>query len=469
MDRAIGVMTCPYSAIVPWRKACSISPAAAAGGAHQGGTGAGTRRQRAHDHRLSAAAPPSCSVLLASVCNTLDALIDRLIDPPELRPSVHPGRVLSGNFAPTDELPPTRCPVVRGSIPSSLAGGAYVRNGPNPRHRLPGRTHHLFDGDGMLHSLLLPSPPSPTTSPSSLSEPVLCSRYVQTYKYLLERETGTPVFPNFFAGFHGVAGLARAAVMLGRVLAGQIKLKHGFGVANTSVVFFAECLYALCESDIPYSVFISPSTGEVTTLGRCDFDGRLAIAMTAHPKKDPITGELFAFRYSILQPFITYFWFDAAGNKCADVPIFSSEQPSVLHDFAITEHYTIFVESQLVVKPSSGSLVGFDPAKVPRIGVLPRYARDDSEMRWFDVPGFNMLHTTNAWEEAAGDEVVLVAPSHLSLEHMAVGDMELLESRVYMVRVNIRTGAVSRAAVSPESLEYGVVHHGYVAAMGILE
>ena len=120
-------------------------------------------------------------------CNALEEAINTFVDPPALRPSVDPRHVLSANFAPVDELPPTPCPVVRGTIPRCLAGGAYIRNGPNPQH-LPRGPHHLFDGDGMLHSLLLPT--------ASGSDPVLCSRYVQTYKYLVERDAGEPVMPK---------------------------------------------------------------------------------------------------------------------------------------------------------------------------------------------------------------------------------------------------------------------------------
>uniref|UniRef100_A0A0E0FBQ6 Uncharacterized protein n=1 Tax=Oryza meridionalis TaxID=40149 RepID=A0A0E0FBQ6_9ORYZ len=247
----------------------------------------------AHHHHATPASLPM------AICNTVDKVINRFIDLPEQRPTVDPRRVLSGNFAPVDELPPTSCHVIRGSIPSCLAGGVYIRNGPNPQHRLPRRTHHLFDG-----------------------------------------------------------------------------------------------------------------------------------------------------------------------SKVADVPILSLQKPSVMHDFAITERYAIFPESQLIVNPMDmvmrgSSLVGLDRTMVPRIGVLPRYAKDESDMRWFKVPVFNMLHTTNAWEEADGEEIVLVAPNNLSIEHM-LGNMELMRARVDMVRINLCTGDVSCTALSPESLEFGVIHQGYV-------
>ncbi|BBG94094.1 hypothetical protein Prudu_002298 [Prunus dulcis] len=73
--------------------------------------------------------------------------------------------------------------------------------------------------------------------------------------------------------------------------------------------------------------------------------------------------------------------------------------PSFLHDFAITKKYAIFVDIQIGMNPidmitKGASPVGLDPSKVPRIGVIPRYAKDETEMRWFDVPGFNIIHAS---------------------------------------------------------------------------
>ncbi|KAK3155024.1 hypothetical protein QOZ80_2BG0197870 [Eleusine coracana subsp. coracana] len=396
-----------------------------------------------------------------ALCNALEEAINTFVDPPALRPSVDPRHVLSSNFAPVEELPPTACPVVRGAIPRCLAGGAYIRNGPNPQH-LPRGPHHLFDGDGMLHSLLLPSADPEEEAPAP---PVLCSRYVQTYKYLTERAAGAPVMPNVFSGFHGVGGLARGAVVAARVLTGQMNPAQGVGLANTSLAFFGGRLYALGESDLPYAVHVDPAKGEVTTRGRTDFNGRLFMGMTAHPKKDPVTGEVFAFRYGPVPPFVTYFRFDAAGNKSGpDVPIFSVRQPSFLHDFAVTERHAIFPEIQIVMQPmgmvAGGAPVGSDSGKVPRLGVLPRYAADESEMRWFEVPGFNMMHSLNAWEEG-DDDLVLVAPNVLSIEH-ALDNLELVHSCVEKVRINLRTGDVSRTPLSAGNLDFGVIHPGYL-------
>ncbi|MED6143513.1 putative carotenoid cleavage dioxygenase 4, chloroplastic, partial [Stylosanthes scabra] len=307
----------------------------------------------------------------ALIFNTFDDVINNFIDPP-LKPSVDPKHVLSQNFAPVDELPPTECQIVKGSLPPCL-DGAYIRNGPNPQF-LPKGPYHLFDGDGMLHAIRIKE-----------GKATLCSRYVKTYKYTIENQAGQSLIPNVFSGFNTLIGsAARGSLTAARVLSGQYNPVNGIGLANTSLALFGNHLFALGESDLPYKVKVTES-GDIETVCRFDFGGKLAMSMTAHPKIDGETGETFAFRYSPIPPFLTYFWFDKEGRKQADVPVFSMMRPAFLHDFALTKKYAMFADIQLGMNPldmiAGGSPVGSDPTKVSRLGILPRYAVDESQIR----------------------------------------------------------------------------------------
>ncbi|KAM1082529.1 hypothetical protein ACFX15_020644 [Malus domestica] len=396
------------------------------------------------------AAKQQSSALPAVIFNALDDFINNFIDPP-VKPSVDPRHVLSYNFAPVEELPPTECEIIQGSLPPCL-DGAYIRNGPNPQY-LPRGPYHLFDGDGMLHSVRI-----------SGGRAVLCSRYVKTYKYTVERDAGHPILPNVFSGFNGLtASATRGALSAARVFTGQFNPANGIGLANTSLAFFGDRLYALGESDLPYSLRLT-SDGDIETLGRHDFDGKLSMSMTAHPKVDPETGEAFAFRYGPIPPFLTYFRFDSNGVKQPDVPIFSMVTPSFLHDFAITKKYAIFADIQIGMNlidmiTKGASPVGLDPSKVPRIGVIPRYAKDESEMRWFEVPGFNNVHAINAWDEE--DAIVMVAPNVLSAEH-TMERMELVHSLVEKVRIDLKTGIVTRQPISTRNLDFALINPAYL-------
>ncbi|XP_009611128.1 probable carotenoid cleavage dioxygenase 4, chloroplastic [Nicotiana tomentosiformis] len=385
------------------------------------------------------------------IFNAFDDFVNTFIDPP-LKPSVDPKYILSNNFAPVDELPPTECEVVVGSLPPCL-DGAYIRNGPNPQY-LPRGPYHLFDGDGMLHCIKI-----------SQGKATLCSRYVKTYKYIIEREAGSPVIPNVFSGFNGLtASAARGAITAARAIAGQFNPTNGIGLANTSLALFGGKLFALGESDLPYAVKLAPD-GDIITLGRYDFDGKLFMSMTAHPKIDPDTNEAFAFRYGPMPPFLTYFRIEPNGTKTPDVPIFSMTRPSFLHDFAITKKYAIFSDIQIGMNPlefiTGGSPVSSDSGKVPRLGVIPRYAKDESEMRWFDVPGFNIVHAINAWDEDDGDTIVMVAPNILSVEH-TLERMDMIHASVEKVKIDLKSGMVSRHPVSTRNLDFGVINPAYV-------
>nr|XP_043613028.1 probable carotenoid cleavage dioxygenase 4, chloroplastic [Erigeron canadensis] len=393
-----------------------------------------------------------CRSLPATILNAFDDFVNNFIDPP-LRISVDPKHVLSDNFSPVDELPPTECEVIEGTLPSCL-DGVYFRNGPNPQF-LPRGPYHLFDGDGMLHGIRI-----------SKGKATLCSRYVRTYKYNTEKDMGFPVIPNVFSGFNGMAAsAARMAVTTCRFLTGQFDPSKGIGAANTSLAYFGNRLYALGESDLPYAVKLAPN-GDIITLGRHDFNGKLLVSMSAHPKVDPITKEAFSFRYGPMPPFLTYFWFNKNGEKQTEVPIFSMKSPSFLHDFAITKKYAIFPELQIGFSPmgmiSGGSPVAADLKKLPRIGVIPRYAKDESEMEWFEVPGLNIIHVINAWEEDGGDKVVMVTPNILSVEH-TLERMDLIHASLEKVTINLKSRMVSRHPLSTRNLDFGVINPAFLA------
>ncbi|KAK9716141.1 hypothetical protein RND81_06G213500 [Saponaria officinalis] len=393
--------------------------------------------------------------LPSTLLNTLDDIINKFIDPPT-RMSVDPRMVLSQNFAPVDELPPTECEVVEGALPSCL-NGAYFRNGPNPQF-LPRGPYHLFDGDGMLHGIRI-----------SDGKATLCSRYVKTYKYMIENEAGANIIPNVFSGFNGLVGsAARGTLAAARFVAGQFNPSKGIGLANTSLALFGNRLYALGESDLPYEVRLTPN-GDIQTLGRSDFDGKLFMSMTAHPKVDQDTSETFAFRYGPVPPFLTYFRFDPKGNKQADVPIFSMSRPSFLHDFAITKKYAVFPDIQIGMDPSEmilrgGSPVGLDPSKISRIGVIPRYANDEKDIRWFEVPGLNVMHAINAWDEVNKDgneAIVMIAPNIMSPEH-TLERLDLIHALVEKVSIDLKTGVVSRQPLSARNLDFAVLNPAYL-------
>nr|POE92675.1 carotenoid 9,10(9',10')-cleavage dioxygenase 1 [Quercus suber] len=208
---------------------------------------------------------------------------------------------------------------------------------------------------------------------------------------------------------NGPFGLLMVIMQLLRQKLKVLDALHGTGTANTALVYHHGKLLALQEADKPYVLKVLED-GDIQTLGMLDYDKRLKHSFTAHPKVDPFTGEMFTFGYSLTPPYITYRVISKDGFMHDPVPITISDS-IMMHDFAITENYAIFMDHPLIFKPKEmvkekRSAFTFDATKRARFGILPRYAKDELQIRWFELPNCFTFHNANAWEEE--DEVVLI-------------------------------------------------------------
>ncbi|MGW2152747.1 carotenoid oxygenase family protein [Nonomuraea sp. NPDC001699] len=266
---------------------------------------------------------------------------------------------LSGDLAPVPDEIEARDLEVTGVLPGELTG-RYFRNGPNPR---PGEDPgHWFAGHGMLHGVRLRDGRAAWYR----------NRWVRTSKFTDD------------APFVSDAGVDRAAV-----------------TANTHVVRHAGRILALVENGLPHEV-----TPELATVGPCDFGGRLTTAMTAHPKQDPLTGELHFFGYGYFPPFLTYHRLSAAGELVESREI-EVPRPTMMHDFAVTEHHLVWLDLPVVFDLNrQGMPYAWEDGYGARIGVTPRTG---GPTRWFDVDPCYVFHVGNAWEDERGRVVLNAA------------------------------------------------------------
>ncbi|WP_234331162.1 carotenoid oxygenase family protein [Streptomyces sp. NRRL F-4474] len=177
--------------------------------------------------------------------------------------------------------------------------------------------------------------------------------------------------------------------------------------AGTHVIEHAGRLLALSEAALPFEL-----TADLETVGAYDFGGKLRTAMTAHPKEDPVTGELHFFASSPFPPYLIHHVASADGKvlESQEVPGASA---ALKHDFAITEHYVVFLEGSVTFDPAehSGIPYGWDDEQVSRIGVMPRTAAGTGggrarEIRWFEIGQGYGMHFANAYEDTYGRIVV---------------------------------------------------------------
>ncbi|KAH9564363.1 hypothetical protein CY35_04G021400 [Sphagnum magellanicum] len=362
---------------------------------------------------------------------------------------------LDGYYAPVDgETIPTSNLPVSGSIPECL-NGEIVRAAPNPRFN-PIADYQWFDGDGMLHGLKIKD-----------GKATYVARFVRTSRLEQEENYGAAKFPKI-GDMYGHKGILLGFIYFLRVLLGVLDISNGFGTANTAFVYHHNKLLALYEADKPYAIKVKED-GDLETVGREHCGSQFSDFFTAHPKIDPVTGEMFGFCYQLVRPFLTYQVFSKEGDLMESVPI-TLPQSVVIHDFAITENYAIFMDLSFVMGFKNlfqaEHLFKFDPKKESRLGILPRYARNESQIRWFTIPSCMIFHNANAWEE--GDEVVLISCRSQKTntkiwkeKFPQENHIDLEKPQLYEFRMNLKTNQVTQKQLSLLAIECPEINEEY--------
>ncbi|MFN3584886.1 carotenoid oxygenase family protein [Phenylobacterium sp.] len=264
---------------------------------------------------------------------------------------------------------------VKGEIPAGLRG-ALFRIGPNPQFEPRDPNHHWFSGDGMVHGFYLEG-----------GKATYRNRWVRTPKWKLEHEAGRSLFGSF-----GNPMTTDPSV-----------LGQDSGVANTNIVWHAGKLLALEEGHLPTRM--DPRTLE--TVGYAEaYRGRT----TAHPKLDPVSGEMVWFAYGVgdmpLSAGMSYGVTDANGNVVRRDD-FQAPYAAMVHDFMVTENHVLFpilpLTASLERAMSGRPAFAWEPEKGSFVGVMRRDG-DVGSIRWFNTEACYVFHPLNAWEE--GDRIV---------------------------------------------------------------
>lgn len=286
-----------------------------------------------------------------------------------------PNPFLAGINAPMDRELTLTDLRVSGEIPAAL-DGRYLRIGPNPiRPPASAAAHHWFIGDGMVHGIRLQAGRA------------LWYRNRWIRSKAVSQALGEPEAPG---------------------------PRHFSDTVNTNVLAHGGQTWALVEAG-GWPVRLDDTLG---TVAHDPFGGTLRGSFSAHPHRDPTTGELHAICYEATdETTLRHVVVGVDGRVRREEPIAVKHGPSV-HDCMITAQFVIVLD--LPVTFSLPTLVQgytfpyvWNPAHPARVGLLKKDAPGSSVV-WCAVEPCYVFHPCNAYELPDG-RVVLDVVAHASM------------------------------------------------------
>ena len=274
---------------------------------------------------------------------------------------------------------------VDGEIPTDLDGSFY-RSCVDRRYPQRMANDIPFNSDGMVDMFRFRS-----------GHVDFRTRYIRTPRYVAERKarralTGT--YRNRYTNDPAAA---------------NISLNTG----NTTPMVHAGKLFSMKESNHP--MLMDPHT--LKTIGEYDFEGKLtATSFTAHPKIDPVTGEMLAFSYEAkgdLTNDLAVHTIDANGVLQREIWL-KAPVVSMMHDWAVSQKHFILPTTSMmgtsIERLKQGDVhFEYDKTVKSHIGILHRDG-DPEDVRWFTgrTDQSMVVHTTNAITD--GNRVILDSP-----------------------------------------------------------
>jgi all-trans-8'-apo-beta-carotenal 15,15'-oxygenase len=260
---------------------------------------------------------------------------------------------------------------LRGKIPSGLRGTLY-RNGP-ARFKL-GSTHyrHWFDGDGMVQAF-------------SIANGQVGHRGVllRTKKRVEEETAGRLLYAGFGTEMSDSKPIPKPDTVNAANIS-MLSMNHG------------RDLYALWEGGS--ATQLDPISLDV--MGFKAWSPETAGApFSAHPRRAP-DGTVWNFGYAAHSGKLIIYEISAQGQLKRQAAI-DAPQADMVHDFAITKNYLVFLLMPLHAKPGTpptGSLNRYEwRSDAPLIALL--VSKTDFSVKHIDLPNGGVFHLGNAWEE----------------------------------------------------------------------
>ncbi|MCG8362837.1 MAG: carotenoid oxygenase family protein [Pseudanabaenales cyanobacterium] len=341
-------------------------------------------------------------------------------------PATQPKAWAKAIAQPAAEFPLTPLPILSGKIPDGLRGSLY-RNGPARLERNGVRVRHWFDGDGGILGIHF--------TPAGVMG---VYRYVQSVGYQDEEAAGQFLYSGYGA-------LAPGPIW-------ERWNKQLKNAANVSVLALSDKLLALWEAGQPYALDLQT----LETKGLEDFGSlRSNCPYSAHPKRDPATGDIFNFGIVFgANATLNLYRNDASGRLLQKNAIPLNGIP-LLHDFALAGSYLVFCVPPLRLNalPVVFGFSSFSDALMwqskygTQIIVIDRNTLEP--ISWGETDPWYQWHFGNSYQDFDG-EVVLNLVSYKDfqtnqrLKEVATGKMQTeAPSQLRQIRLRPQTAKIS--------------------------
>lgn len=219
------------------------------------------------------------------------------------------------------EFGPTPLPVVFGAVPRELRGSLY-RNGPACLERGGQRVEHWFDGDGAILGVHFTD-----TGVTGLY------RFVQTEGYQAEEKAKKLLY-----GGYGT---------IPKDLWNRFT-KPAKNAANTSVIALPDKLLALWEGGQPHALDLKT----LETFGLDNLGGlQTNLSYSAHPKRDPVTGDIYNIGVSFGKNGILHVYRSDRTGTIRQKAAIQLDGLPLIHDFVLAGQYLIFFVPPVRMNP----------------------------------------------------------------------------------------------------------------------
>ena len=267
---------------------------------------------------------------------------------------------------------------VEGKLPADL-DGAFYRVGPDPQYPKPDKyvMDIPFDGEGHISMFRIQN-----------GHVDYRSRYARNQRWRAQHEARRSLF-----------GMYRNPATDDPSVQGKGISR---GTANTQIVFHHGKLLAMKEDSPP--VALDPLTLETKDDYYTFGGGMQSLTFTAHPKLDPVTGEMIAFGYEakgFYTPDIEVFSVDKGGKVNWSAWV-KAPYTCMIHDFGVTQKHIAFLAIPLAANQDlldkGGPHWAWDSTLPSYLGVMRR-GGDGKDIKWIKGPTWMATHTMGAWSD----------------------------------------------------------------------